>query len=82
MLFGVKFLLALVVFALGVALTSSHDWSARLHANARFWVGLLAVAAIGVVLVSSVMRDLPKTPVAPVVAVAVEAEAGVEAADE
>lgn len=72
MLFGVKFLLALVVFAVGVALTSRHDWSARIHANARFWVGLLTVVAIAVVLISGTMRALPKAPATPTAPITVE----------
>ena len=62
-LFGVKFLLAMAVFGLALALTSRHQWSARLHARGGLWMGLLVAAAVAVVLVSGVMRALPKVPV-------------------
>lgn len=59
MLFGIKFLLALVVFALAIALTSLKPWSEKLRANARFWLGLLVALAIAVVGVSGYMRLIP-----------------------
>jgi uncharacterized membrane protein len=60
-LFGVKFLLALFVFALAVALTSRRPWSQALRSRMRLWGGILAAAAIATVMVSSVMKNLPKT---------------------
>jgi uncharacterized membrane protein len=60
MLFGIKFLLALAVFVLAVGLTSNKAWAAGLRANARRWMALLVVLAVAVVLLSSVMRGLPR----------------------
>lgn len=59
MLFGIKFLLALVVFALAIALTSLKPWSAKLRANAPFWLGLLIALAVVVVGISGYMRAIP-----------------------
>ena len=64
MLFGIKFLLALAVFALAVALTSLKPWSEKLRANARFWLGLLIALAIVVVGISGYMRAIPKSSAA------------------
>lgn len=58
-LFGVKFLLALAVFAIAVALTSLKPWSQKLRANARSWMAVLIVLAVAVVCISGVMRALP-----------------------
>ncbi|MDZ4859681.1 MAG: hypothetical protein SGI88_11930 [Candidatus Hydrogenedentes bacterium] len=58
-LFGVKFLLAIVVFALAIALTSLKPWSAKLRANARLWLSVLIALAVIIVLMSGVMRALP-----------------------
>lgn len=59
MLFGIKFLLALVVFALAVALTSLKPWSEKLRANAKLWLGVLVVFAVIVVGISGYMRAIP-----------------------
>lgn len=68
-LFGIKFLLALAVFTLAIALTSSKDWSARMRSNSGTWLGLLVALAVTVVLISGAMRALPKslTPQPPTV---------------
>jgi uncharacterized membrane protein len=68
-LFGIKFLMALCVFALAVILTSKRPWPEALRANMRFWGALLAGAAIGVVLISGVMKVMPKSPAEPPAAV-------------
>ena len=65
MLFGIKFLLALVVFALAVALTSLKNWSASIRANAKMWLGLLIALAVVIVCISGYMRALPKVAAAP-----------------
>jgi uncharacterized membrane protein len=59
MLFGIKFLLALVVFALGIALTSLKPWSEKIRANAKTWLGLLIALAVIVVGISGYMRMIP-----------------------
>lgn len=68
-LFGVKFLLAMAVFALALALTSSRPWSRRLRTQGRRWLAALVACAVAVVMISSVLRTLPKTvPATPTVA--------------
>ncbi|NUM53111.1 MAG: hypothetical protein HUU46_05655 [Candidatus Hydrogenedentes bacterium] len=60
MLFGIKFLLALVVFALAIALASLKPWSEKLRANAKLWQGLLVALAVVIVLISGYMRSIPR----------------------
>lgn len=59
-LFGIKFLLALAVFFLAIALTSQGNLFADLRARARFWLGILVALAVAVVLISGFMRTMPK----------------------
>ena len=61
-LFGIKFLLALVVFALAVALTSLKPWSEKLRANAKFWMMLLVVLAVIIVGISGALKFIPPAP--------------------
>ena len=65
-LFGVKFLLALLVFALYVILTSTMKWSEKLREKNALWA-LLVIAVLAVIAVGGVMRTLPVVPVVPVV---------------
>jgi uncharacterized membrane protein len=58
-LFGVKFLLALVVFALAILLTSNKAYAARIQANHGKWTGVLVALAVVVVLISGYMRFIP-----------------------
>lgn len=74
MLFGIKFLLALAVFALAVALTSLKSWSEKLRSNSRMWLVVLVALAAAVILVSGYMRALPKAPAGPAPASAVDKE--------
>jgi uncharacterized membrane protein len=64
-LFGIKFLLALVVFALYIALTSTMKWSEGLRTKGSLW-GLLTVLVLAIVAIAGVMKTLP------IVAVVVE----------
>jgi len=57
-LFGVKFLLAIVVFALFIILTSTMKWSVNIRDKKGMWL-LLVVLALAVVLLGGVMRTLP-----------------------
>jgi uncharacterized membrane protein len=59
MLFGVKFLLAFVIFFLASALTGRSPAFANIRQNARFWLTLNLVLAIIVVCVSGVLRAIP-----------------------
>jgi len=64
-LFGIKFLLALGVFALAVALTSLKPWSQGLRAKAKTWIVVLLAMALAIVLISGNMKQLPKTAASP-----------------
>jgi uncharacterized membrane protein len=60
MIFGIKFLLALVVFALFIILTSTMNWSAGLRNKPGLWA-LLTILVLIVVMLGGVMRVLPLT---------------------
>lgn len=59
MLFGVKFLLAFVIFFLASALTGRSPAFAKIRQNARFWLTLNMILAIVVVCLSGVLRAIP-----------------------
>jgi hypothetical protein len=61
-LFGVKFLLALLVFALYVVLTSTMKWSESLRKKDALWA-VLILAVLAVMAIGGVMRTLPVVPV-------------------
>lgn len=57
-LFGIKFLLALGVFALGIMLTSTMKWSEQIRSKQALWT-LLLLLATAVVLIAGFMRVMP-----------------------
>jgi len=57
-LFGVKFLLALVVFALYIVLTSTMKWSEGLREKNILWV-LLVLLVTAIVAIAGTMKTLP-----------------------
>lgn len=59
MLFGVKFLLAFVIFFLASVLTGRSPAFAKMRANARTWLTLNMTLAIIVVCISGVLRAIP-----------------------
>ncbi|GMV91503.1 MAG: hypothetical protein AMXMBFR82_12810 [Candidatus Hydrogenedentota bacterium] len=59
MIFGIKFLLAIVIFALALGLTSTKGWAKVFREKSKMWTTLLAVLAITVVALSGVLRNLP-----------------------
>ena len=61
-LFGVKFVVAVVVFFLAIALTSTQRWSAALRARPRLSYSALAVLAILIVLISGFLKNLKAVP--------------------
>lgn len=61
-LFGIKFLLALVIFTLASFLTGRSGVAQRFVAAARFWLTVNLVLALAVVGISGVLRGLPKQP--------------------
>ena len=60
-LFGMKFSLAVLVFALGIALTSRGELFAAVRENSRIWLAVLVAMAIVVVLMGGVLHNLPVT---------------------
>lgn len=58
MLFGVKFLLALVIFALYIVLTSTMKWSEGIRDKEILWALLVALVTV-VVGIAGVMKTLP-----------------------
>ncbi|HUY35560.1 MAG TPA: hypothetical protein VMV69_22645 [Pirellulales bacterium] len=72
-LFGMKFLLALVIFFVASALVGRSPALATMRRNAKFWLTLNMVLAIVVVCISGVLRFVPsnaKPAVQPAAAVA------------
>jgi uncharacterized membrane protein len=61
MLFGVKFLLALGVFALASILSGRSGLAQRLRQTPRPWLNLNVTMAVLVVLISGAMRGIPHT---------------------
>jgi len=57
-LFGVKFLLAIAVFALAIVLTSTRRWSENLRNGKVGWL-LLSLGVIAVVMVGGYMKLIP-----------------------
>ena len=55
MLFGIKFLLALIVFALYIILTSTMRWSEKLRDKAFLW-RMLIILGIAIVFIGGAMR--------------------------
>lgn len=64
-LFGMKFLLALCVFALGIIMTSTLTWSEKLRKNQALW-SILLVLAVAVALIGGYMKVMPQTTPEPV----------------
>ncbi|HVX11841.1 MAG TPA: hypothetical protein VHC22_11720 [Pirellulales bacterium] len=62
LLFGVKFLLALVIFFLASALTGRAAAFERFRQNRKFWLTVNVVLAVTVVCISGVMRFIPSKP--------------------
>lgn len=59
-LFGVKLLAALVVFFLAIALTSSKMTLFADRAKALRWAAIMAAIAVGVIMLSGVLKHLPR----------------------
>src|SRR5688572_1524952 len=62
MLFGIKFLLALVVFVLAALLTGRTALAERLRRNERFWLTLNMVLAIILVCLGGVLKFADRRP--------------------
>ena len=64
--FGVKFVLALIIFTVASLLTGKTAAADEMRKNARFWLNLNIVLAVAVVCLSGVLRTAEKTPKQPV----------------
>lgn len=64
-LFGIKFLLALVIMYIAAALVSRGKATERIRANSRFWLNLNMWLAIVLVMISGVLRMADKPLKAP-----------------
>ena len=60
--FGVKFLLALAIFAIASLLSGRTPAADKLRQNLRFWLNLNIVLAVAVVCLSGVLRTADKVP--------------------
>jgi uncharacterized membrane protein len=56
MLFGIKFILALVIFAVASILTGKSAGTQKIRDNPRFWLNLNLSLALAVVIISGVLR--------------------------
>jgi uncharacterized membrane protein len=56
MLFGIKFLLALAIFALSSILTGRSPGTQKIRDNSRFWLNVNLALALAVIMISGVMR--------------------------
>ncbi|MBI2422085.1 MAG: hypothetical protein HYV27_04575 [Candidatus Hydrogenedentes bacterium] len=55
-LFGTKFLLAMVVFGLAMALSSSKGYAVKMRENGKLWIGLTVALGVAVVLIAGYMK--------------------------
>ena len=62
-LFGLKFLLALFVFALAAMANGRSDLAKQIQANETRWLDLCLVVAIALVCVAGYMRSIKRTPI-------------------
>ena len=65
MLFGIKVLLALVIFFVASALTGRAAGLARFRQNAKLWLSINVLLAVIVVCISGVLRFIPIKPTSP-----------------
>jgi putative copper export protein len=76
MLFGIKFLLALVIFALSSILAGKSAGTQKVRDNPRFWLNLNLTMALAVIIISGVMRLTHVGPTDPAGQRTVEAKTG------
>ena len=60
MMFGIKFLLALIFFALGIIATSTMKWSEKMRQGKGLWLAVM-LAGIALVMIGGYMKSLPFT---------------------
>ncbi|TWT77033.1 hypothetical protein Pla123a_24610 [Posidoniimonas polymericola] len=62
MLFGIKFLLAFVVFALMALLAGKTNVAAKLRGKLIRWLNVTLAVVLAIFLLGAVLRSIPKTP--------------------
>ena len=62
MLFGIKFLLAMALFAIASMLMGRSPAAQKLRQNARLWLNVNVVLALAIVGISGYMRSIPHVP--------------------
>jgi len=62
MVFGIKFVLALVLFALASILMGRSSTAQKLRQNARTWLTVNVVLAVAIVCMSGYLRSIPRKP--------------------
>jgi uncharacterized membrane protein len=65
MLFGIKFILAFVIFMVASLLSGRTELAKRVRANARLWLNVNVALAVVVICLSGVLRALPHAPKEP-----------------
>jgi hypothetical protein len=75
-LFGIKFILALAIFALASILTGRSAGTQKIRDNARFWTNINLAMALAVVIISGVMRLTHVGPTNPAQQTTVESKSG------
>lgn len=73
MLFGIKFLLAIVVFGIAEMLVGRSEAAQRFRQRWGLWLNVKLVLLVGIVGVSGIMRSIPHTPKAAAAAAAAAA---------
>jgi uncharacterized membrane protein len=76
MLFGIKFILALVIFALASILTGKSAGTQKIRDNPRLWLNLNLTLALAVVIISGVLRLTHVGPTEPAEQRTVEPKTG------
>jgi uncharacterized membrane protein len=76
-LFGIKFLLAMVLFAIASLLVGRTAAAEKIRRNSAFWLNVNLLLIVAIVVISGVLRTAPKDPKPPKPAAAVtETNAG------
>jgi len=60
LIFGLKFILAVILFGIAIALTISSEALARFHARRRFWLSINVLLGLVIVLLSAWLRWIPR----------------------
>lgn len=62
MLFGIKFLLAMIVFALAALLAGKTSAAEKMRQRFRLWLSVCLTLGVVVIMLGSVLRSIPREP--------------------